>query len=122
MNPSPSEGPSSHSRETHGNATRVGLRAGISYGAMGLPLAFVALPLYVHLPNYYASNFGISLATLGAILLLARLFDAFTDPLLGRLSDALFARSHRWVLGVGACTGLLMVMGMAALFFPPPGP
>jgi Na+/melibiose symporter-like transporter len=119
MNPSPSEGPSSHSRETHGDSTRVGLRAGISYGAMGLPLAFVALPLYVHLPNYYASNFGISLATLGAILLLARLFDAFTDPLLGRLSDALFARSHRWVLGVGACTGLLMVMGMAALFFPP---
>jgi Na+/melibiose symporter-like transporter len=92
---------------------------GIHYGALGLPLAFVALPLYVHLPNHYASNFGVSLATLGAVLLLARLFDAFTDPLLGRLSDALFARSHRWVLGVGACCGLLMVFGMAALFFPP---
>ncbi len=99
--------------------TCVGARAGISYGALGLPLAFVALPLYVHWPNYYASNFGLSLATLGAILLFARLFDAMTDPLLGRLSDALFARSHRWVLMVGAVSGLLMVVGMGALFFPP---
>ena len=31
----------------------------------------------------------------------ARLFDAVTDPLLGRLSDWLFARSPRAVLGVG---------------------
>jgi hypothetical protein len=26
---------------------------------LGLPLAFVALPLYVQLPNHYASEFGI---------------------------------------------------------------
>lgn len=99
--------------------TRVGARTGVTYGALGLPLAFVALPLYVHLPNFYASNFGVSLATLGAILLFARLFDAMTDPLLGRLSDSLFARSHRCILMVGALSGLLMVVGMGALFFPP---
>ena len=29
---------------------------GLRYGLMGLPLAFVALPLYVVLPNYYAKN------------------------------------------------------------------
>lgn len=119
MNSDPGEPLPPSVRDTRGESARVGFRAGITYGALGLPLAFVALPLYVHLPNYYASNFGISLVTLGAILLLARLFDAFTDPLLGRLSDALFARSHRWVLGLGACSGLLMVGGMAALFFPP---
>ena len=37
---------------------------GLSYGALGLPLAFVALPLYVVLPNHYASEFGIPLSTL----------------------------------------------------------
>ena len=68
-------------------------RNGLAYGLLGLPLAFVALPLYVILPNHYAREFGVPLATLGAILLGARLFDAFIDPFLGRLSDRLFARS-----------------------------
>ena len=44
-------------------------RQGLAYGLLGLPLAFVALPLYVILPNYYAREFGVPLATLGAILL-----------------------------------------------------
>ena len=76
--------------------------AGLAYGLLGLPLAFVALPLYVLLPNHYAREFGMPLATLGAVLLAARLFDAISDPLLGRLSDHLFGRSVRAVLGVGA--------------------
>ena len=44
-------------------------RDGLRYGALGFALAFVALPLYVILPNHYASEFGIPLATLGALLL-----------------------------------------------------
>lgn len=59
---------------------------GLLYGLLGLPLAFVALPLYVILPNHYARQFGMPLATLGAILLGARLFDALIDPLLDRKS------------------------------------
>ena len=35
---------------------RGGWRQGLSYGGMGLPLAFVALPLYVVLPNHYARH------------------------------------------------------------------
>jgi Na+/melibiose symporter-like transporter len=59
------------------------------------------------------------LATLGVVLLLARLFDAITDPLLGRLGDRLYARSPRWVLGAGAAASVLLVLGMVLLFFPP---
>ena len=44
-------------------------RQGLAYGLLGLPLAFVALPLYVLLPNHYANAFGMPLATLGAVLL-----------------------------------------------------
>ena len=46
-------------------------RAGFGYGLLGLPLAFVALPLYVHLPNLYASRYGLSLAALGGVELAA---------------------------------------------------
>lgn len=93
-------------------------RNGLAYGLLGLPLAFVALPLYVILPNHYAREFGVPLATLGAILLGARLFDAFIDPLLGRLSDRLFARSPGAVLALGAVAALALALGFALLFFP----
>ena len=94
-------------------------RQGWRYGLMGLPLAFVALPLYVQLPNYYAKQFGMALATLGAVLLGARLFDAFIDPLLGRWSDRLYAHSLRRVLGWGAVACVLLALGFGLLFFPP---
>jgi GPH family glycoside/pentoside/hexuronide:cation symporter len=95
-----------------------GWRDGLSYGLMGLPLAFVALPLYVILPNHYAREFGVPLATLGAILLGARLFDAVIDPLLGRWSDHLFARSTRAVLLFAMAATLVLAIGFAGLFFP----
>ena len=91
---------------------------GWRYGLMGLPLAFVALPLYVVLPNYYARAFGVPLATLGAVLLGARLFDAFIDPLLGRWSDRLYARSSGVVLGWSALAAGVLASGFALLFFP----
>ena len=37
-------------------ARRDGWRDGLRYGVLGLPLAFVALPLYVILPNHYAAS------------------------------------------------------------------
>ena len=55
----------------------------LAYGALGFPLAFAALPIYVHLPRYYAATTGMELALLGAILLGARLVDAVIDPWLG---------------------------------------
>jgi GPH family glycoside/pentoside/hexuronide:cation symporter len=91
---------------------------GWRYGLMGLPLAFVALPLYVMLPNHYARSFGMPLATLGAVLLGARLFDAFIDPLLGRWSDRLFKQSTDTVLRWAAAAALALGAGFALLFFP----
>jgi glycoside/pentoside/hexuronide:cation symporter, GPH family len=94
-------------------------RDGLLYGSLGLPLVFVALPLYVVLPNHYAREFGVPLALLGALLLAARLLDAFIDPLLGRLSDRLFSRSIRSVLVAGVVAALGLATGFAGLFFPP---
>jgi Na+/melibiose symporter-like transporter len=92
---------------------------GLRYGLMALPLAFVALPLYVFLPNYYARNFGLPLASLGVLLLLARVADALIDPLLGRWIDRLFSRSPTQVLRFSAVAALLLGVGFIALFFPP---
>ncbi len=94
-------------------------RQGLAYGLLGLPLAFVMLPLYVVLPNHYANAFAMPLATLGAVLLGARLLDAAIDPLLGRWSDRLFARSLRAVWAVAAVSALVLAAGLVALFYPP---
>ena len=94
-------------------------REGWRYGLMGFPLAFLALPLYVVLPNHYARTFGVPLATLGALLLGVRLFDAVIDPLLGRWSDRLFARSLSSVLTWGAVLAGVLGAGFVMLFFPP---
>ena len=94
-------------------------RGGSRYGALGLPLAFVALPLYVVLPNHYASALGVPLALLGAVLLTARLLDAVADPLIGRWADRLFARSPLQAWRVAALAGVVLAIGFAALFFPP---
>ena len=59
----------------------------LAYGILGLPLAFAALPIYVHVPRYYAEAAGMQLALLGAILLGTRLLDAGIDPWLGWLAD-----------------------------------
>lgn len=91
----------------------------LSYGLLGLPLAFVAMPLYVHLPHVYATQHGMALSTLGSLLLLARLFDALTDPVLGRWSDSLYARSPRWALAAGAGAAVGLLMGMLLLFSRP---
>ena len=62
-------------------------RAGLAYGLLGLPLAFAALPVYVHVPRLYAETAGLPLALLGAILLGARLLDAGIDPTECTLGD-----------------------------------
>jgi Na+/melibiose symporter-like transporter len=66
------------------SATRI-----LAYGVLGLPLSFAALPIYAHIPHYYAAVAGMSLSALGAILLVTRLLDAGIDPCLGWLADRL---------------------------------
>ena len=97
---------------------RGGWAQGLAYGGLGLPLAFVALPLYVVLPNHYAAEFGIPLATLGALLLGARLLDAVADPWIGRLVDGWFSRSVRAVLLAAVLAAVVCAIGFRGLFFP----
>lgn len=93
--------------------------AGLRYGALGLPLAFVALPLYVSLPPHYAAAHGAPLAALGGVLLATRVLDAVLDPWLGQLADHLLDRGPRtaWAATALACGAV--ALGFALLFTPP---
>lgn len=89
-----------------------------AYGLLGMPLAMAALPIYVHVPKFYADTLGLSLAGVGAILLAVRILDAVQDPLFGWWSDRRRARGgSRWVF---VAVGMpLLALGMAGLFNPP---
>ena len=86
----------------------------LAYGALGFPLAFAALPLYVHVPNLYADSVGLPLALVGAVLLLTRFADAVIDPLLGQWSDRLGNRRRLILIALP-----LLGLGLAALLAPP---
>ena len=100
-------------------AASPGWAAGLRYGALGAPLAFAALPLYVLLPQHYAATLGAPLAGLGAVLLATRALDALVDPALGRWIDHGLARPRHQVLAGAVLAALLLAAGFAALFFPP---
>jgi Na+/melibiose symporter-like transporter len=84
-----------------GDAQKVSLSRLLAYGFPGLPLAALMLPLYVYLPAYYAEDLGLGFKAVGAVLLIARLSDVFTDPLIGTLSDRIatrFGRRRVWMV------------------------
>jgi GPH family glycoside/pentoside/hexuronide:cation symporter len=85
----------------------------LAYGLLGLPLAFAALPIYVHVPRFYADAAGMELALLGAILLGARLLDAGIDPWLGWLADRV-SRPRMVAMAL-----LPFALGFVALLNPP---
>ncbi|HRQ56477.1 MAG TPA: MFS transporter [Azoarcus taiwanensis] len=87
-----------------------------AYGAFGLPLAFAALPIYVHVPRLYVEGFGLSLAAVGAVLLAVRILDALTDPLIGWASDRLANRKLAIALSLP-----VLGAGMFGLLSPPAG-
>jgi len=78
------------------------------------------------LSGMYAKHFGVSLAGLGTALLIGRLFDAFTDPTIGFLSDKTKTRlgaRKPWLIGgyavylFGMYFWFIPHMGVGAVYF-----
>jgi Na+/melibiose symporter-like transporter len=91
-----------------------------AHGSLGLPLAVIGYPLAIWIPAHYSGGLGISLAAVGTILMLARLTDVVTDPVMGELSDRWRTRIGRrrpWLL-IGAP---VMMFGVYKLFIPEEG-
>ncbi|MEQ8267887.1 MAG: MFS transporter [Parvibaculum sp.] len=81
------------------------------------PISAIGLPLVVHLPPFYAGTFGIGLTTIGAIFMVARFWDVFTDPVLGILSDKYetrWGRRRHWIV----LSVPIMLLSVVMIFMP----
>ncbi len=88
--------------------------------AFGLPeyaIYLSSIPVSLFIPYVYSTNFGLELAHIGLILMLARITDVITDPLIGYLSDrtgSRFGRRKPWLAG-----GAFVMMFSAFFLFNP---
>lgn len=92
----------------------------IAYALAAAPLAALALPFYVIVPEFYARDLGLPLAAVGAALLGVRIIDAVSDPLAGWLADRFhprFGRRRLWVL----LASPLVALAALAIMIPPDG-
>ena len=64
----------------------------IAYSAPNMVFAFLVSPMWI-LQGIYAKHFGVTLTTIATVLLISRLFDALTDPLIGYWSDRYHSKS-----------------------------
>ncbi len=85
-----------------------------AYGIIAMALAFAGLPLYIYAPDFYATEFGVSLVNLGSALLILRILDAVLDPMIGLLSDT-YRQFRVWIL---FCGSVLFGVSFYLLFTP----
>jgi len=89
-----------------------------AYAGVAFPLAAAFIALQVIVPTFYAEVTGLSLTTIGIVLLVARLWDTFTDPIVGTLSDLSKVRFGRRKIWIVASTPLIL-LAVWKLFVPP---
>jgi glycoside/pentoside/hexuronide:cation symporter, GPH family len=88
----------------------------LAYAAPALPLALLTLPFYIVVPATYV-ELGAPIAAVGIVLLLIRIMDAVTDPMMGVVADKtrrVFGRKAWFACGVP-----LTALSAAMLFLPP---
>ncbi len=59
----------------------------VAYASLGFAAKALTLPLISYLPPAFAQATGLSLATLGVVFMVARLWDIAMDPVAGYLID-----------------------------------
>ena len=70
------------------------------------------------LQGIYAKHYGLQLTSIALVLLLARIFDAVSDPIVGYCSDRYYHkyRTYKPIIFIG---GLLLVISSNFLYVPP---
>ena len=80
---------------------RLSLARLLIFASPATPIAALGLPIAVHLPAYYAEYTALTLAQVGFIMMLTKLWDVITDPMLGWMSDRSQSRHGRrrpWIV------------------------
>ena len=90
------------------------------YSLTDLPVTMALFPVMVFVPKFYTSEMGVPLMLVANIILMVRIFDVFTDPLVGFLGDRTntrWGRRRPWI----AAAMPVMMLGFYMLFLPPDG-
>ena len=99
--------------------TTLNKRVLASFSATAAPLAAMGLPIAIYVPPFYAETMGLSLASIGLIFTLARIWDVVTDPIMGAVIDRFSTRWGRRKHWIAIGTPILMVSIYMAFL---PGP
>jgi Na+/melibiose symporter-like transporter len=86
-----------------------------AFAASCLPYAALGLPVYVTLPEFYASHVGVPLSAVSLVFLIVRLADIVVDPFLGLVIDRTSTRWGRYRVWMAA--GAPILMGSVGMLF-----
>ena len=100
-------------------ARQLNKRVLASYSMVALPIGAMAMPIAIYLPPFYSGSLGLSLATVGLIFTLARVWDLVTDPIMGVVIDRYGSRWGQYKHWVALAIPLLM-LAVYKLFLPNP--
>ena len=89
-----------------------------AYATPAFALAVLYLPLFSYVTPFYVSERGVDVAALGAAWIAIRLFDAFSDPVMGWMSDRTPVRLGRRRVWLAAAVPVLM-LATWQVFVPP---
>jgi len=97
---------------------RLSLTTLIVFGSISMPVSLLAIGMFMFVPRVYSSLGGISMGDAGIIILVTRLWDFVTDPLIGWLSDktrSRFGRRIPWMV----LAWVPLTLAAYKLFLPP---
>lgn len=83
------------------------LRMLVGYGVASIPVIYSYMLVLIMYMKYAATELGASTGAIGTVFLVAKLWDAVTDPMVGSLSDRTRHRSGRrrpWLLASAPCS------------------
>jgi glycoside/pentoside/hexuronide:cation symporter, GPH family len=92
----------------------------VLFGLPEFAVYLAVIPMTLYLPFFYSRDLGLSITDIGLLLMVARISDVITDPLIGSLSDRTKSRWGRrkpWMLA-----GTPLMMLAAYQLFSPSGP
>ena len=81
-------------------------------------MSMASTPVSLFIPAFYTQDLGLSMASVGTILMLSKFWDVITDPVIGFLSDRTrtkLGRRKPWII---ASVPIVMI-SIYHLFFPP---
>ncbi len=81
----------------------------VLFGLPEFAVYLAVIPVSLYLPFFYSRDLGLDITDIGLLLMVARISDVITDPLIGALSDRTRGRFGRRKPWMAAGTPLMMI-------------